>query len=591
MPDVAQPIVFLTLFLLTMGLFSNRIKPVVLFMSAVMVFLVSGLLRPVDFLQGFANQQVGTIVLLILISAGLRKNFNISLLFDGIFRAAHTTRSFLLSMMCFVSTTSAFINNTPMVAVMTPYVYDWGKKRNVAPSKLLIPLSYATMLGGMITLIGTSTNLVMQGFLEQHALPLLVYEDFLYLGLLVTVIGIAYILLAGPHLLPDNKDKLELFKESAREYIVETRISQGSGLDGKTVAEARLRSLKGVYLVDIIRDKKIISPVSPKERLLADDKLLFAGDTKKIVELVKNNKGLLLPKPNGSFIGNNLDITEVVIPVNSPLSGKVVKESDFRNGYDAAIVAIHRNGERLRGRIGDIRLQVGDLLLLTTGNNFHRQNDISKGLYVISKIQKAAPDNQLNSLLFLAILSGTVLLIITGLLELFLGLLILFTALVTLRLFTIADLRKEMDYNLVAILVCALAIGNVMIGTGAAGSIAGALMGSLAPYGKVGLLVGLFSLTVLLTTFITNAAAVSIVFPIAYSLCTDMQVDGTPYYVAIAFAASCAFMTPIGYQTNLMVYGPGGYRFSDYFKIGLPLTIIYSVTCLIFITLRYNFQI
>jgi len=443
----------------------------------------------------------------------------------------------------------------------------------------------------MITLIGTSTNLVMQGFLEQHALPLLVYEDFLYLGLLVTIIGIAYILFAGFHLLPDNKDKLELFKESAREYIVETRISQGSGLDGKTVAEARLRSLKGVYLVDIIRDGKIISPVAPKERLLTNDKLLFAGDTKKIVELVKNNKGLLLPKPNGSFIGNNLDITEVVIPVNSPLSGKIVKESDFRNGYDAAIVAIHRNGERMRGRIGDIRLQVGDLLLLTIGNNFYKQNDISKGLYVISKIQKAAPDNQMNSLLFLAILSGTVLLIITGLLELFLGLLVLFTALVTLRLFTIADLRKELDYNLVAILVCALAIGNVMIETGAAGSIAGTLMAFIAPYGNVGLLVGLFLLTIFLTTFITNAAAVSIVFPIAYSLCTDMQVDGTPYYVAIAFAASCAFMTPIGYQTNLMVYGPGGYRFSDYFKIGLPLTIIYSVTCLIFITLRYNFQI
>ena len=155
-----------------------------------------------------------------------------------------------------------------MVAIMTPYVYDWGKKRNVAPSKLLIPLSFATMLGGMITLIGTSTNLVMQGFLEQNTITLLAFDDFLYLGLLVTVIGIAYILFIGYHLLPDNKDKLELFKESAREYIVETRISPDSDLNGKTVAEARLRSLKGVYLVDIIRDGKIISPVAPKEKLL-----------------------------------------------------------------------------------------------------------------------------------------------------------------------------------------------------------------------------------------------------------------------------------------------------------------------------------
>ena len=143
---------------------------------------------------------------------------------------------------------------------------------------------------------------------------------------------------------------------------------------GKTVSEAKLRNLKGVYLVDIVRSGKIISPVSPKEQLLVDDKLIFAGDTHKIVELVQSNNGLLLPKPNGDFIGNNLEITEVVIPVNSPLAGQLVKDSNFRNYYDAAIVAIHRNGERLRGKIGEIKLQVGDLLLLTTGNDFYKRN-------------------------------------------------------------------------------------------------------------------------------------------------------------------------------------------------------------------------
>ena len=588
MPDYQQIIVLITLSILIVGLFSDFLKPAILFLFSVMVFLLTGVLQPIKFFQGFANQQVITIVLLVLISAGLRKNFNISRLFDGIFRAANSTKTFLFAMMSFVAGASAFINNTPMVAMMTPYVYDWGKKRNVPPSKLLIPLSYATMLGGMITVVGTSTNLVMLGFLEQNGLSLLSFKDFLYLGLLVTVVGISFILFIGYYLLPGNKDKLELFKESAREYLVETRIAHTSELTGKTVAEAKLRNLKGVYLVDIVRADKVISPVSPEEQLLAKDKLIFAGDTKKIVELVKGNKGLMLPNPNGNFIGNNLDITEVVIPANSPLAGKVVKDSDFRNDYDAAIVAIHRNGERMRGKIGDVRLQVGDLLLLTTGHDFYKRNDVLKGLYIISKIKRAEPDNFLKSRLFLVALGTIILLIIAGLLKLLMGLLLLFTLLVGLNLFSVADIRKEMDFNLIAILVCALAVSNAMIETGSAKLISDYLMKLVLPFGNLGLLIGIFALTVLLTTFITNAAAVSIVFPVAYSLCTGMDVDGTPYYVAIAFAASCAFMTPIGYQTNLMVYGPGGYKFSDYFKIGFPLSIIYSVTCLIFITLRYN---
>ncbi|UZS00165.1 SLC13 family permease [Chondrinema litorale] len=588
MYDTNQLIVLITLGLLIIGLFSDILKPSVVFLIGVMVLLVSKVLSPDKFLSGFANQQVITIVLLVLISAGLRKNFNISSIFDGLFIAAKSARSFLATMMVFVASVSAFINNTPMVAMMTPYVYDWGKRKNVPPSKLLIPLSYATMLGGMITVVGTSTNLVLQGFLEQNNVPLLSYKDFLYLGLLVTLVGIIFILFIGYHLLPGNKDKLELFKESAREYLVETKISEISELIGKTVSEAKLRNLKGVYLVDIVRSGKIISPVSPKEQLLVDDKLIFAGDTHKIVELVQSNNGLLLPKPNGDFIGNNLEITEVVIPVNSPLAGQMVKDSNFRNYYDAAIVAIHRNGERLRGKIGEIKLQVGDLLLLTTGNDFYKRNDALKGLYVISQIQKSEPDNYVNGRIFLGIMGVVILLILTGFLTLFMGLLILFASLVVLKLFGVNDIRKEMDFNLIAILVCALAIGNAMIETGAAKLVADLLMSFITPFGNIGLLTGLFFLTVLLTTFITNAAAVSIVFPIAYSLCSEMNLNGTPYYIAIAFAASAAFMTPIGYQTNLMVYGPGGYKFGDYFKIGLPLTLIYSAVCLIFIILRYN---
>ena len=569
-------------------LVKSWVRPSTTFMGGAVLLLFVGILEPAQLLAGLANKQIAIIVLLVLISAGLRKHFDIRRIFDKLFSVAKTTRAFLAMMMGTASIFSAFINNTPMVAIMTPYVYDWGKRKGVAPSKLLIPLSFATMLGGMITVVGTSTNLVMNGFLAENQEPLLNYTDFLYLGLLVTVIGILFILFIGIKLLPANEDKVELFKAHSREYVVEAKVGAESVLNGKTVKDASLRKLEGLFLADIIRGNRVISPVGPNEKLLADDKLIFAGDTDKVVDLLNENLGLLLPKPNGTFVDNKIRVIEAVIPANSSLSGEKVKGSDFRNRYDAAILAIHRNGERIRGKIGDVRLQTGDLLLLTIGDNFYERQQISRDLFAVSEVKQVENLHPMRTRVFLGILLAAVTLVIFGVVELFIALMVIFGAMIGLKLFYAADLKRDLDFDLIAILVCALAIGNALISTGTAELITHGFLDLLRPMGMIGLLIGLFLLTALLTSFVTNAAAVSICFPIAYALSQELGVPGTPFYITIAFAASAAFMTPVGYQTNLMVYGPGGYTFKDYFKVGLPLTLLYAAVCISFIILRYT---
>ena len=571
-------------------LYKEYVRPALTFFLAVIVLMMAGILTPSDLLAGFSNASIATIVLLVVLTATLRKNFGVEQLFDRLFRRARTFRSFLWQMMVSMAALSSVLNNTPIVAAMTPYVYQWGKRRGVAPSKLLIPLSYATMLGGMITLIGTSTNLVLNGFLSQSGEPLLTFTDFLPLGLLVSLTGITYLVTWGHRLLPTNQDALEELKANTREYLVETQIGQDSALMGKSVSGAGLRNLRGVYLVEIVRDGRTISPVAPDEPLYPHDLLYFAGNTDTVVDLINDDNGLVLPRHHaGDPAAGQLEICEAVIPANSLLSGKTVKESDFRNRYRAAIVAVHRNGERLRGKIGNLRLQTGDLLLLSVGRDFRRNQHQYRDLYVISNFRNPPRGRRrTRRRLFFPVLAGVALLMVLGVVKLFPALLMLLAAAFLLKMLTLEDVKKQVDVSMVGVLVFSLALGSALLKTGAADLVARGFMGLVAPLGAVGLVAGLFLLTVVLTSFVTNVAAVSIAFPIAYALSRDAALPATPLYLTIAFAASCAFLTPIGYQTNLMVYGPGGYTFRDFMRVGLPLVVIYTATCLAYLLTRYN---
>ena len=570
-----QPYFVIGVIILLFGaLYTEITKPTTTFLFAIITLILGGAIVPKDVLEGLANESIISIVLLILVTAGIRSNFNISLALDWLFKKSTTYRSFLGLMMTKVAILSSFVNNTPVVVLMTPYVFDWGRKHKISPSKLLIPLSYATIFGGMITIIGTSTTLVLNGFMVKNNLDPINTTNLFLIGLSITVICILFILLFGNKLLPQRQDLIEKFELEKREYLIEKRLSKNSDLIGKSVKEGGLRNLKGVYLVEIVRNEQVISPVNPNETIESNDILIFAGNTDTIIDLTLSNVGIELPahlEPSGK----DIKVVEGVISANNSLIGKTIKESNFRERYDAAVVAIHRNGEKLSGKIGRIKIKAGDVLLMYVGKSFMSKVDVFKDLYVISgevKEVKTQSNNITKLITLLAIIS---LLLVSQYYNLFTSLLIITTAMVGMKLITLQNIKRDLDINLIIILVLSLALGQAMIKSGAGKFIAHNVLELLQPYGNIYLLVGLMVITAVLTSFITNVGAVAISFPLAFALTNDLGLSGAPFYLAIAFSASAAFMTPIGYQTNLIVYGPGGYNFKDFMKIGLPVTIIY----------------
>jgi len=443
-------------------------------------------------------------------------------------------------------------------------------------------------MGGMITLIGTSTTLVLNGFLQDFDHPSLLFEDLFTIGISVTIGGILFILLIGYKLLPDHKDVLKTYAENKREYIVETRILDDSRLIGKSILDAGLRNLKGVYLVEIIRGTQLISPVGPKELLNRGDILFFAGNTNDIVELINSDLGLELPETAKSYDSDKAEIVEAVMNNFSSLINKTVRQSDFRNRYNAAIVAIHRNGKKVSGRIGDIVLQAGDLLLLYTGTDFRDRVGIYRDLFVVSKLRDIVkPGNKKYYALVLMAFCALMLLIFSKM-TLFPALMIILGIMIAFNLITTQDVKRELDLNMIAILVFSLAIGQAIIKTDAGNMVSIALVNLLEPYGNVAILIGLLLITNLLASIIGNVGAVSISFPLAYSISNNLGIEGYPFFLTIAYAASAAFLTPISYQTNLIIYGPGGYKFKDFFKIGLPVNIVYLSIALAVIIFRYR---
>jgi di/tricarboxylate transporter len=571
-----------------LSLLLKSAKPALSFMGGAVVLVLIGIVTPEKMLSGFANKQIAIIFILIFITSALRKRFGLMELIDRFFQGVKRPRMFILRMSVVVASLSSVLNNTPIVALFIPYVQSWGKRTGIHPSKFLIPLSYIAMLGGMITLIGTSTNLVLNGFLEQNGEPLFRISDFLIPGLMVTLVGIVYLLVIGYRILPDRTDLIDEFSSNRREYLVETKIKEGSPIVGKTIAEAGLRNLRGVFLLEIIRQGKIISSVEPNMVLMEKDSLVFAGNLETIVDLVDGQQGLYVNEHTNFEQDDQRQIIEAVIPSNSEMNGKSVRDLNFRNRYDAGIIAIHRNGERLSGKIGDMRVQSGDLLLLAVGQRFNENEKARRDLYLVTQHREYEPRPLLPRV---AVVITAIILIIFGLLgtiDLFIAAMVLLGMMGITGILTLKDLREEMDFNLLLLLVGALALGEAFLSSGASEIVGNSIMSLIGTDMLWQGILGLYVLTFVLTSFISNAAAVAIAFPIAFSLSHHYGVSGMPIYLAIAFAASCAFATPIGYQTNIMVYGPGRYRFVDFVKVGLPLSVIYSVLALGYIFWAFN---
>ena len=395
-----------------------------------------------------------------------------------------------------------------------------------------------------------------------------------------------YLSIASNYLLPSREENKSEVIDHLNEYLVETYLPIGSSMHEKTVKEAGLRQLKEIFLAEIRRGKKEISPVGPNEILQEGDKLFFAGNSEAILKLIQEENGLSLPEDGHVSNYGFFQLTEAVVPTSSSLIGLKVKDSDFRNKYQGSIISIHRNGTQLKGNIGETKVHAGDLFLMLTGKD-HNRNDYYKDLIIVTLRGEISVDRgnlkRLPSFLALAVLFTGII----GWIDLFIA---AFAGILTLYLFKVLNLqtlKKAVDLDLLLILVCSLSLGLALNNSGAAGVLVNLLIQLTEGSGVMLALVLLFVMTLILTSLITNAAAVSIMFPIALELGNQLEQPLTPFFVAIAFAASGDFMTPIGYQTNLMVMGPGNYKFRDYFIIGFPLTLIYTVVVLCFINWYY----
>lgn len=575
-----------------LALVREILAPDVIVFSALGVLLLTGVLTPQEALAGFSNSGMLTVGILFIVAYAAQASGILEFFADRVMGRSSGGRRPLLRMMLPVVGMSAFLNNTPIVAMFTPTIRDWALRNHLSPSKFLIPLSYASIFGGVCTLIGTSTNLVVNGMLQQTLGRSLSMFELAWVGIPCALAGITYIFFLGHRLLPDNVDLSEDFQKSGRSYLIEMHVPAASPLVGKTVEIAGLRHLGQTFLAEIVRGGVIIAPVRPEERLIEGDLLFFSGNIDAAMRL-QQIPGLV-PCEEHSKLSAVQDlrqgsVLEAVVSRSSPMLGKTLSEGNFRARYDAAVLAVHRHGDQVRTSLGQLELKPGDTLLLLAGDDFFKRWNQSRDFYMISKVKDIPVPNKKKTIISLACLFGMVFLSAFGVLDILQSAILAAMVLLLTRSLTVVEARRSIELNVLIVIAAALAISRALEKTGAASMVAGWIIDSVRDVGPIGLLAAIYLATSIMTEVITNNAAAALVFPIAVSAAEQASLDPMPFVVAVAIGASASFATPIGYQTNLMVYGPGGYRFIDFLKIGTPLNVVFMIVSLTVIPLVWGF--
>ncbi|MBY5930391.1 SLC13 family permease [Halomonas sp. DP8Y7-3] len=567
----------------------TRISPDVILMGALALLVLTGVLTPAKALVGFSNPGVMTIAVLYVVAAGLKETGAIQWLVHRLLGQPEKLREAQLRVLMPASALSAFMNNTTVVAMFIPAIQEWAGRLRLPPSKLLLPLSYAAIIGGTCTLIGTSTNLVVDGLLQSMTGAGLGMFSLTWVGLPLVIVGGTFLYFFADRLLPNRQGALEQL-ESAREYAVEVSVDRNGPLVGRTISGAGLRHLSHGYLADIERQGRLLTAVPPETELMAGDILIFIGAPECAREL-RRIQGL---KPAGGDV-HKLDIdhhrrclVEAVIGPDFAGLGQTVRETRFRSRYQAVILSISRHGKRLPGKLGSISLQVGDTLLLETAQDFVEQYRYRKDFLLISGLNDSTPPDFRKAPLALTILLGMVITSATGMLSILEAALLAGGCMLATKCVPASKARRSVDISVIVVIAASFALGEAMRSTGAADEIAQWLLmiDQLPPWVALAFV---YLLTVCFTELITNNAAAVLMFPIATAVANQLGVDFMPFVVAIMFAASASFMTPLGYQTNLMVLGPGGYLFSDYFRLGAPLSLIVAATAIMLIPLVWPF--
>ncbi|MBN1789207.1 MAG: SLC13 family permease [Bacteroidales bacterium] len=584
-------LVYVVLFFILVSLYWNILGISFTFLIAVITLGIFGVLTPSEIISGFGNEQVAVVILMLLFSDVIKKTDIIEYIFDRLFYKTRTYRGFIGRMSLAVAGLSMFMNNVPLVAVTMPYINSWTRRNNYSPSKFLIPLSYAAILGGSATLIGTSTNLIVNSMvINQTLLPglqNLSMFQFAWVGIPMIIIGGLYLVLFSNVLLPSKTPVNDELNSGAREYVIEAKVRTRSHLIGKTVGESGLADIRGLNLAAILRKSFRITDVPADVVLDGGDILVFTGETTNIADLIRDKSGLILPEVGMLTRVRHANVIEVVVSQNSYLINKSVRNTDFRGKFDAAIIAVHRNGEKIEGKLGNVILKSGDVLLLFAGENFVSRAKDTTDFYFISKVSEFIKLDWYRVFILVGGLALVIALAAFSVISLFMGLIIMILISMIFKVTDPKELPKNIDYNLALVIVLALALGTAMMKSGAAGLLANGIISAFLPLGKIGVLLGIYLVTSLLAAYITTKAAVAVVFPIALSVAQQLGVPGTPFVLAVSYAAACTFITPYGYVTNLMVNGPGGYSFRDFTRIGLPLTFIYMVVAVLILSAVY----
>jgi len=543
-------------------------------MAALVCLMITGLLPPAEAFMGFANTGLMTIAALYVLAAGLRETGAIQYVTRYLLGEPHSVRTAQFRMLMPTAILSAFLNNTAIVAMLIPAIQEWCQRLKLPPSKLLLPLSYAAIMGGTCTLIGTSTNLVVNGLLEETGHPGLGMFDISLIGLMVLISGSTFLLLVGTRLLP-NRTGITEGLEDVREYHV-NMVVEDEALNGKTLSAAGLANLGFGYLTEIQRGVIIIQSPQPDFVIQKGDLLLFIGSPRGAHELrsIRGIKPANEDMQHFNVVHFQRRLVEAVIGSDFPFLGMTIQECDFLGSYQAVVLSVSRGGYKALVDKGlNTPLQVGDTLLLEANKEFARQYRFRKDFLLVSAIEDSSPPNFEKARLSLVIMGIMVFLSTFNILPIVESAWLAAGAMLLTRCMNAGLARRSIDFTVLTVIGASFALGKAVESSGAAAFIAHSLLGD-STMSVLMVLSIVYVLTAIFTSLITNNAAAILMFPICAVLAENMGMSLVPFAVIIMFAASASFMTPIGYQTNLMVYGPGGYRFSDYLLIGFPMTLI-----------------
>jgi len=572
-------LIICVLLLLVAMLVFTRVPPALPFVGACAIFLFAGMIPAKELLESYANETLVTLLLLLQVSSVVEKTYFIPMLSRTLFKPGSLKRA-ILRLSAFSLIASSHLNNTAIVASLMGPVKT---NRYYAPSKLLIPLSYSAIMGGVLTLIGTSTNLIVNSFMVKEGLDPIGFYDFVYIGAPLALIGVGYLIFVLPKLLPKHQLDRD---EPDGDYFLEAVVSPVSRLVGKSVGANGLRQMENLFLAEVIRRERLISPVTPDEVLQAGDILVFTGDIAQIQELRKFD-GLVLHEGSDDLLKTNLQ--EVVVKHNAPMLGRKIKDAQFRTKFDAAVVAIRRGEGQLPGQIGQMVLQPGDNLVLAVGTEFAKHANLKRNFILVNPIKPHGQFNQNESWLSVVLFVLGIALAAFQVLSLFKVMVGLMFAYMALGYLPMNNLKNNLNISLLLMIGSSLAISEVLSTYGVAAQISEGIVNLFGQNSAWGALIGVYIATVIVTELVTNNAAAALLFPIALATANQLGVSPMPFVMAIAYAASASFLTPIGYQTNTMVYSLGKYRFSDYFKGGLGLSLLYAVVVLAMLPFVFPF--